>query len=146
MPDAARLVAAVCIAILGYIVSFRIMPLMPESTDFGYFVYVNALVGCVVGWRVMGKRAGRGMAAALSNGMGGVFVLVLWGLFIHACVQMFDRAMANWYNGAFQALLAIVKFMAEYGLVMLDPLVIFTLVAGGILSGLATELAWRTWR
>ncbi|MCV3272007.1 TrgA family protein [Roseobacter sinensis] len=146
MPDAARLVAAICIGLLGYIVSLQIIPLMPESTDFGYFVYVNAVIGVFVGWTVMGKRAGRGLAAAVNNGFGGALMLVLWGLFIHSCVQMFDRAMANWYNGAFQALLAIVKFMAEYGLVMINPLVIFTLIAGGLLAGLFTEFAWRTWR
>lgn len=146
MPDAARLVAALCIGLVALIVSYQIIPLMPESTDFGWFLYVNPLIGVCVGWTVMGKRAGRGMAAAISNGFGGVLALLLWGLFIHSCVQMFDRAMSNWYNDAFQALLAIVKFMAEYGLVLINPLVIVTLIAGGVLSGLATELAWRTWR
>ncbi|WP_298921567.1 TrgA family protein [uncultured Roseobacter sp.] len=146
MPDAARLFASICIGIVGFLVSYQIMPLMPESTDFGSFAYINGIIGIFVGWRVMGKRAGRGVAAAINNGMGGVLVLVLWGLFIHSSYQMFDRAMANWYNGAFQALLAIFKFMAEYGLVMINPLVMFTLISGGILSGLATEYAWRTWR
>ncbi|MBW4708169.1 TrgA family protein [Roseobacter sp. YSTF-M11] len=146
MPDAARLFAALCIGIVGFIVSFQIIPLMPESTDFGSFAYVNAIIGVVVGWRVMGKRAGRGVTAAINNGLGGVLVLVLWGLFVHSSYQMFDRAMSNWYNGAFQALLAIIKFMAEYALIMINPLVIFTLIAGGVLSGLATEYAWRTWR
>ncbi|WP_299868990.1 TrgA family protein [uncultured Roseobacter sp.] len=146
MPDAARLVAAICISIVALIVSFLVMPLMPESTDFGWFLYVNPVIGACVGWTVMGKRAGRGVASAISNGFGGVLMLVLWGLFIHSCVQMFDRAMANWYNDAFQALLAIVTFMAQYGLVLINPLVIFTLIAGGVLSGLATEYAWRTWR
>lgn len=146
MPDAARLVAAICISIVALIISFLVMPLMPESTDFGWFLYVNPVIGAFVGWTVMGKRAGRGVASAISNGFGGVLMLVLWGLFIHSCVQMFDRAMANWYNDAFQALLAIVTFMAQYGLVLLNPLVIFTLIAGGVLSGLATEYAWRTWR
>ncbi|WP_195819163.1 TrgA family protein [Roseobacter sp. MH60115] len=146
MPDAARLVAAICISIVALIVSLLVMPLMPESTDFGWFLYVNPVIGAFVGWTVMGKRAGRGVASAISNGFGGVLMLVLWGLFIHSCVQMFDRAMANWYNDAFQALLAIVTFMAQYGLVLINPLVIFTLIAGGVLSGLATEYAWRTWR
>ena len=45
MPDAARLVAAICLAILAFIVSGQIVPLMPESTDFGYFLYVNIVLG-----------------------------------------------------------------------------------------------------
>ncbi len=146
MPDAARLIAAISIGIVGYVVSLQVMPLMPDSTDFGNFLYVNAVLGVCVGWIVMGKRAGRGVAAAINNGLGGALMLVLWGLFVHSCVQMFDRAMANWYNDAFQALLAIVKFMAEYALMMLNPLVICTLIAGGLLAGLLTEYAWRTWR
>lgn len=146
MPDAARLVAAICICIIGYILSNLVIPLMPESTSFGNFVYINAIIGVFVGWIVMGKRAGRGVAAAISNGFGGVLMLILWCLFLHSSYQMFDRAMANWYKGAFDALLAIFKFMAEYGLVLIDPLVIFAVIAGGVLSGLATEYAWRTWR
>lgn len=146
MPDAARLIAAICIGAMAYVVSLQIEPLMPESTDFGAFAYMNAILGIVCGWTVMGKRAGRGVTAAINNGLGGALVLVVWGLFLHSCYQMFDRAMSNWYNGFFDAMAAIFQFMAEYALIMLDPLVLFSLAAGGILAGLATEYAWRTWR
>ncbi|WP_187430776.1 hypothetical protein ROLI_020220 [Roseobacter fucihabitans] len=146
MPTAARLVAAICICLVAFIVSHLIMPLMPESTAFGMFAYVNAGIGLCVGWSVMGKRAGGGSSAALNNGFSGILMLVLWGLFLHSCYQMFGRAMANWYDGAFDALLAVFKFMAEFALVMADPLVIISLITGGILSGLATEYAWRRWR
>ncbi|MFK7746266.1 MAG: TrgA family protein [Roseobacter sp.] len=146
MPDAAKLIAALLIGCVAYSVSFQIMPLMPESTDFGSFVYVNTILGIATGWMVMGKRAGRGITAAINNGLGGALMLVLWGLFIHSCYQMFDRAMDNWYNGAFVALAAIFQFMAEYALILLDPSVLLILAMGGVLAGLATEYAWRTWR
>lgn len=146
MPDAARLIAAICIGVIAFAVSYLIMPLMPESTEFGSFVYINAILGIVTGWTIMGKRAGRGITAAINNGLGGALMLVLWGLFLHSCYQMFDRAMDNWYNDFFAAMAAIFQFMAEYALVLLDPMVLFTLAAGGVLSGLVTEYAWRTWR
>ncbi|MEM6888272.1 MAG: TrgA family protein [Pseudomonadota bacterium] len=146
MPDAAKLVAAIFIGALAYVTSLLFMPLMPESTDFGNFAYVNAFIGLIVGWMVMGNRAGKGITAAINNGFGGAFMLVLWALFLHSCMQMFDRAMDNWYNNAFSAFAAILQFMAEYGLVMLDMQIIFVLVSGGVLAGLATEFAWRTWR
>lgn len=145
MPDAARLIAALCICAVGYLVSHLVIPLMPESTRFGIFVYMNGAIGVVVGWMVMGKRAGRGGAAAISNGFGGVVMLVLWCLFLHACFQMFDRAMDNWYSGAFDALLAIFGFMTEYALILINPLILLCLIAGGVISGLATEYAWRKW-
>ncbi len=146
MPDAAKLIAALFIGGIAYVASLLIIPLMPESTEFGSFVYVNTIIGIACGWMVMGKRAGRGITAAINNGLGGSLVLVIWGLFIHSCYQMFDRAMDNWYNGAFTALAAIFQFMAEFALVIIDPVVILWLVGGGIIAGLATEYAWRTWR
>lgn len=146
MPDAAKLMAALLIGMVAFIVSYQIMPLMPESTDFGSFVYVNTILGIATGWVVMGKRAGRGITAAINNGLGGAMMLVLWGLFIHSCYQMFDRALSNWYNGFFSAMAAIFQFMAEYALILIDVNVLTVLVVGGTLAGLATEFAWRTWR
>ena len=146
MPDAARLIAAICVGLIAYVVSFQIMPLLPDSTDFGSFAYMNAILGIATGWVVMGKRAGRGITAAIDNGLGGALMLVLWGLFLHSCYQMFDRAMDNWYNGFMTAIAAIFQFMAEYALLLLDVKVLFTLATGGILAGLLTEYAWRTWR
>ncbi|MEM1075646.1 MAG: TrgA family protein [Pseudomonadota bacterium] len=146
MPDAAKFIAALFVGVIGYVASIMFMPLMPESTDFGGFAYINAIIGICCGWKVMGKRAGRGVTAAINNGLGGAFVFAMWALFLHSSYQMFDRALDNWYNGFFAAMAAIFQFMAEYALLMLDPMVMFTLVAGGILAGLATEYAWRTWR
>lgn len=146
MPDAARLVAAICLAILAFIVSGQIVPLMPESTDFGYFVYVNVVLGLLVGWFVMGSRAGRGVTSAINNGLTGVMVFVLWGLLIQAANEMVRLAMRNRYDGPLEAVVDVFKIGAEYGLVLLVPVVIGTLVVGAVLSGLATEVAWRKWR
>ena len=146
MPDAAKLIAGLFIGVLAYVVSYQIIPLMPDSTDYGNFVYINTILGIVTGWMIMGKRAGRGITAAINNGLGGAMMLVLWGVFIYSCFMMFDRAMSNWYNGFFSAFAAVFQFMAENALLLLDPLVIFSLAAGGVLAGLATEYAWRTWR
>ena len=49
MPTAARLTAAVCLALMGYALSRMIMPLMPTSTQFGYFIPTNIALGLVVG-------------------------------------------------------------------------------------------------
>lgn len=146
MPDAAKLTAALCIAALACVASVLFMPLMPDSTDFGQFVPVNAVIGAAVGWSVTGRRVGHGFAAAMANGLGGAFLLVLWTLFVHSSVQMFDRALDNWYNGAFDALAAVIGFTAEYGLVMLEARLLLALALGGAVAGLATEYAGRRWR
>ncbi|MEP2642348.1 MULTISPECIES: TrgA family protein [Roseobacteraceae] len=146
MPDAARLIAALCMSGLGCVVSLLLMPLMPKPTDFGYFVYINGAIGLWAGWAVMGKRVGQGLTSAINTGVGGGLALVFWGLFVHAGIEMFDRAMANRYHDVFDALQAVAFLMGEFGLLLINPLVISTLITGSILAGLLTELAGRKWR
>ncbi|MBD3663202.1 TrgA family protein [Sulfitobacter aestuariivivens] len=146
MPTAARLMAAVCLAALAFLLSGVVMPLMPESTDFGYFVPVNIVLGLLAGWFVMGKRAGRGTTAAINNGLTGVFVLVLWALFVQSCNEMTRLAMRNRYDDAFEAIVAIFEIGAEWAwtIATFDFMVIA--IIGAVLSGLATEFAENRWR
>jgi len=146
MPNAARLVAALCLALLAFIVSGQIMPLMPEGLDFGYFTYVNIAVGVLTGWIVMGKRAGSGTTAAINNGITGVVAMVFWALFIQGTYEMVRLAMRNRFDGPFEALVAIVEIGADYGLTIMVPQVIISLLVGAVASGFATEYAARTWR
>ena len=146
MPDAARLVAALCLALIAFIVSGQVRPLMPEGTDFGYFTYVNIAIGVLCGWIVMGKRAGRGIVPAINNGLTGVAALLFWGLFVQGVYEMVDLAMRNRYGGPLEALSAIFEIGAEYGWMIMVPNIIATVLVGGVLSGLATENAWRRWK
>ena len=146
MPTAARLVAAFCLAVVGFLVSSMIMPLMPESTDFGNFSLVNMALGLLAGWFVMGPRAGRGTTAAINNGLTGVFVLVLWGLGVQAGYDMIRLAMRNRYDGPFEAISAIVTIGAEFAVIMATvPIGIF-LVVSAVIAGLFTEYANNRWR
>ncbi|WP_164658928.1 TrgA family protein [Tropicibacter sp. Alg240-R139] len=146
MPDAARLVAAVSLALIAFIVSGLVMPLMPEGMDFGYFTWVNVGLGVLCGWVVMGKRAGRGITPAINNGVTGVLALLFWGLFVQGAYEMFRQAMRNRFDGPFEALGAIFTIGFDYGLTIMVPSIIWTLLVGGVLAGLATEFAWRQWR
>ena len=146
MPTAARLVAAASLALIAFIMSGQIMPLMPEGTDFGYFTLINVALGMACGWVVMGKRAGRGMTSAINNGLTGMATLVFWGLFVQGVNEMVRRAMRNRYDDPFEAILAIFKIGAEYGMTIFVPNVIATFLIGAIVAGLATDYAWKTWR
>jgi cation transport ATPase len=145
MPDAARLVSALCLALIAFIVSGQVMPLMPEGTDFGWFTWINVALGVIVGWIVMGKRAGRGVTAAINNGITGVVSLVFWALFVQGSYEMFRQAMRNRYDGPFEALSSIFIIGMEYGLIMLVPSIIFTLLIGGVLAGFAADYAKKRW-
>ena len=146
MPTAARLAAAVSLAILAFIVSGQIMPLMPEGTDFGYFTWVNVGLGIVCGWVIMGKRAGRGLTAAINNGITGMVAMVFWALFVQGCYEMFRLAMRNRYDGPFEALISIFKIGVEFGQQLVVPEILWTLIIGALITGLVTEEAARRWR
>lgn len=146
MPDGARLTAALCLALLAFIVTGQIMPLLPEGTDFGYFTVVNVIIGFLAGWVVMGKRAGRGITSAINNGLTGVVVMVCWGLLVQGCYEMVRQAMRNRFDGPFEALAAVFTIALNYGVTIFTAPIVMTLLAGALIAGMATEYAWRTWR
>ncbi|MFD2741115.1 TrgA family protein [Sulfitobacter aestuarii] len=146
MPTAARLTAAVCLALVAFVVSGMIKPLWPESTDFGYFTQVNMLIGLCAGWIVMGARVGRGITAAIHNGLAGVFVLLIWGLGVQAIHEMMRLAMRNRYDNVFEAVTAVAQIAAKFGAQILTLPVALALIMGGVISGLMAEYADKRWR
>ena len=146
MPNGARLIAALSMAALAFVASQLIMPLMPDGTDFGYFIYVNMAIGIVTGWVLMGRRAGGGLVPAINNGLTGMAVMVFWGLFAQGVWEMVRLAMRHRYDGSFEALTAIFTIGLDYFFVMAVPQVLLALAIGGVVAGLATENAHRRWR
>ncbi len=146
MPTAARAMAAVCLAIIAYFVSGMVMPLMPESTDFGYFVPLNVVLGLCIGWIVMGSRAGRGTTAAINNGFTGVFVLMLWGVGIQAINEMIRLAMKHRYDSPFEAIVAVFYIGIDFVMIIATVPIGIALVVASVVAGLLTEAASRKWR
>lgn len=146
MPTAARLVAAILLAGLGYILSDLVRPLMPEGTDFGRFNYVNAFIGLCVGWIVVGRRAGRGFVQGINNGLTGTAVLFIWCLAVHSCYEMFRLAMRNRYDGPMEAVTAIFLIASEFGMMIATAPVLLTALAGALVIGPAADFAAKRWR
>ncbi|MEH6832913.1 MAG: TrgA family protein [Sulfitobacter sp.] len=146
MPTAARLVAGILLAILGWVLSDIVRPLMPEGTAFGWFNYVNAFIGLCVGWSVIGSRVGRGFVASINNGVTGTAVLILWCLFVHSCYEMFRLAMRNRYDGPMEALMSIFLIGSEFGIMIATPTFFGVAVAGALVVGIAADAAGKRWR
>lgn len=146
MPTAARLMAALCLAVVGYVLTQQVIALMPERTNFGYFMQTNVILGLILGWVVMGRRAGRGKTSAINNGLTGVVVLIFWGLGVQATYEMFRRAMGNRYDGPLEALTAIFQLGAEFGALMVTPTIGVTVVIAAVISGALTEFVGNRWK
>ncbi|WP_319547025.1 TrgA family protein [Ruegeria conchae] len=146
MPTASRLVAALCLLVIAFLVSSMIINNGEEGKSYGWFTYVNMLLAVACGWVIMGKRAGRGWTAAVNNGLTGVAALVFWGLFVQGTYEMFSQAMRHRYGGPFEALLEIFKIGVAYGEQLLPSEILITLGIGAVVTGILTEIAYRRWR
>lgn len=146
MPDGAKLTAAILLGAFGFILSDMIRGLMDEEINFGYFNYVNVLLGVFVGWTLVGRRAGRGITFAVNNGFAGIFALVVLGLFVQGSNEMLRLALRNRYDNAFEAVIEVVQLMLEYAWTMATVPIGIVMVLGGIIVGLCTEVAWHRWR
>jgi hypothetical protein len=141
-----RLVAAVLLAITGFLGSELIKPLMPEGTQFGRFSLVNLGLGAIMGWVVIGSRVGRGLVPAINNGVTGTAALIFWGLFVQAGYEMLRLSLRRRYDGPVEALTDLFRLGKDYALTMATAPVLGTLFLGGILAAFLAEIAARHWR
>ena len=139
MPTASRLIAALCLAALAWVLSEMVKPLFEENKQFGNFSIINVAIGLIVGWRVIGSRAGRGIAASINNGLTGGLVLYFWVLFLHSGYKMFQVSMRGRYDGAFDAAGAVFDIMYENAVTTATGLVIISLVLGSVMTGVVAE-------
>lgn len=146
MPTAAKLMSAIALALVALIASEQVKPLLPEGTAFGYFSYANAAIAAIVGWKLIGGRAGRGVMSAINNGLTGMLSMVLIVLFAHAFRIMFFNSRKLRYDSTAEAVQDIFQMMAENGVLLFHFNILFTLIGGALFSGLAAEATSRRWR
>src|SRR6056297_1256011 len=104
MPTAAKLLAAVAFAALGFLAAETVKPHMVEGTQFGVFSYICAGIGALCGWMVMGGLVGAGYRAAAGYGVRTAATLVFWALLGFSIYEMILRATKMRYDGPMDAL------------------------------------------
>ncbi len=146
MTTAARLVGALCLAALAYLASGYLMVTLEQMQDFGYFRWVNVVLGLVIGWVLLGGQASRGYAHGISAGLTSAAALVACGLFVQAINEMTRLAMRHRYDGVMEAFAAVFELTLDFGALLFDGGFIFLMLAGAVIAGMLTELAARNWR
>ncbi len=145
MPTAAKLVAAVVFAIVGWIAADAYVPTLGEGYDAGPFRELVALIGLAVGWRVMGPDAGHGYQQAVGSGLKTAVVMVFFALLLFSVQQMISQSMNMRYDGPLEAVLDVFNVMLERALEMMTTQILGTLLVGGIIGGILTEKASKRW-
>lgn len=145
MPTAAKLFAAVVLAIAGFCTGLLVLPYLPGGTRAAALPLVAASFGLLLGWRVIGREAGRGLWAAVQVGLRATVYMVVLVLFFLGTVQMVRWSVRLRYDGPMDALTDIVSQGLELGQAALQVDVVVALVLGGALAGIASEWAHRRW-
>lgn len=145
MPTAAKLVAAVMFAAVGFLAAQAYVPSLPEGTQIGFLREICAGLGLVIGWFVMGRLVCKGYVEAVGFGIRTSVTVLFWAVLGFSIYEMILRSTKMMYDGPMEALLGVFDLVIYYGKMMGSPEFIGTLLIGGVLGGIAAEWAGRRW-
>ncbi|MDQ2092967.1 TrgA family protein [Rhodalgimonas zhirmunskyi] len=145
MPTFARVTAAVCLAALAFYVSGMVIETMPEKSNWGDFQLVNAVIGLLVGWFILGSRVGVDYITSIGIGFTGMLALVFWCLFFYAFREMISLSLDRRFDGPVEAVVGVFQIGLEYGAVLVQPMIMLVLLLGGAAAGLISEFVNRRW-
>ena len=104
-----------------------------------------AYVGFVMGWRILGGNAGRGVVQSIGNASTATVASVFWCLLIWSGELMLTRSMRLLYNGPIEALQDMAVEAIEYIKLIATPEIIIALLVGTFVTAVLTEGAAKRW-
>lgn len=145
MPTGGKLIAAITFAMLAYFLTDQIKPLLPEGTQVGKFSEVNALIGLIMGWTVMGKGAGKTYRQSFGYGFTTLAATAFWCLVVWSGYEMLRRSLRMYYDGPVEALQEMAQLFLDYGRLAAEQSVLITAVVGVVFVSWLTEYFARRW-
>ncbi len=146
MPTGSKLAGGAIFFAIAYMAALQAKLTFTEGTQATYFAWVIGGIGLWQGWMVMGNRAGGGMRLAIANGTRTSLQIAFFGLLFFALRTMFIRSTDLRYDDPGEAVTATMELFLEYGQQSLTYGVWGTLMVGGVLGGMAVEIASKMWR
>ena len=146
MPTGAKAMGAVTFAVVGWLTANAYIPNMPEAQTVGSFREWTALLGGVIGWKVMGNSVGKGYVGAIGSGWKTTILLVFFALLLFGIYEMLLLSVKMRYDGPFEAIVDVFKRMMERSVPLASVGVLGVMAVGGAVAGVLTENASRRWR
>lgn len=141
MPTAAKLVSAILLGALGYVVMrYFVHPQLPQGYDVGVSAEVIGAFGIFFGWTLIGAVAGGGLRQSVVAGLTGMLVLTFVGLGAMSFTLMLEFALQERYVGVAEAASGWLRVAGQKGIYLLTPPIPLFLLAGGIVIGALSEL------
>lgn len=145
MPTAAKIVAAVALAIVMYVATVTYIPNLPEGTQVHQIREIAAAIGFACGWWIIGPRPGLTLTESLSTGLKGALVATFWTLMAAASYTMLKRSMRMMYDGVMDAVLGVFQQLVDFGALTFSPGVLGVVGIGGMMVGALARGASRRW-
>ncbi|MBV7409677.1 TrgA family protein [Maritimibacter sp. DP1N21-5] len=146
MPTFARLVAAVLLAALGWVVATLAIPYFDEGTPLGMIQIVSAGWGLVTGWIFTAPKLARGIGSAFAIGLSSAVVQAFLTILSFSVRQMVDRAFRMSYGTVMDAVAGVFESGLDYAIIVGKPDVIAVAAIGGIVTGYVTRYVARHYR
>ena len=119
---------------------------MPVVEAVGSVREIVALIGAIVGWKVMGPSVGKGYLESAAAGLKTMVVLVFVSLMSIGLYEMLQNSWKMRYEGPLEAMVDVFALMLDRAPTLGTFNVLVVMVVGGIIGGLLAENANRRWR
>lgn len=147
MPTAGKLIGAIVFAALAYFISDLTKPFLEdtEGSRVGMLSPVNAIIGLVMGWAIMGKGAGKTYRQSFGYGLTTLAATVFWCLIAWSGYKMILRSIAQRYDGATHALQGMAGLFVEFARLIAVQDVVIPAIIGALFVSWLTEFFARRW-
>lgn len=146
MPTAAKLIAALALAITAASAAYVFIGEHPDIPMGAKFIATNAVVGFFAGWYSLGRNHGRGNFAGMMFGLRSLVFLLIGSGMVFAFYHV-ARNLQQFKSKDVTAMpLAWIEKSFDYVVLASSVNVLLTLVIGGLISGLVTYQASIRWR
>ena len=147
MPTGGKLIGAVIFAALAYFISDLIKPLLEDTqgSRVGSLSPVNAFIGLLMGWVIMGKGAGKTYRQSFGYGLTTLAATAFWSLLFWSGYIMLGRSVQLRYDGPMEALQQMAKLFAENVKLISVNEVLIPAFVGALFAAWLTEFFARRW-
>lgn len=145
MPTAAKLASALTMAFVGFITGTRMLVYLQDMSKISYLVIASAVIGAVVGWKIMGPELGRSYKLGLSIGIKAAVICAIGILGFIGFIQAARLMGRGRYGGPMEALTDMISIGIDVGMKVAHLDVALAMVGGGILAGLAGVAVRKRW-
>ncbi|MFT5631320.1 MAG: hypothetical protein ACI82I_002546 [Gammaproteobacteria bacterium] len=142
MPTAAKLVAALIFAAVGYALFVSMVTIYGDDRVPGYLLPLCLVAGLIVGWQICGKNA-HGLMSGIGNGYTAIVAQSFIILFVLSFITMLEQSMRGRYDGPMDAMIDSFKLLSEYGFRFATPEIGMIMVVGGFVGGAMAGIAGR---